>query len=121
ETRSAALLNLKPGGTMAGNSPSDVDSAWTELDSTYRNVRNGVAAFSSEASLLGAQLIQDATTRMEHMKMIRAEADDVLAFARKNRAAAARAFDFINARRNELRLIQQDKAKAAVAVLSKLL
>jgi hypothetical protein len=106
---------------MAGNSPNDVDTAWDDLESAYRSVRKAVDAFSAEAGLIGAQLIQDVPTRMEYMRMIRAEADDVLAFARKNRASAAKAFEFINARRDELRLIQQDKARAAVAVLSKLL
>ena len=94
---------------MAGNSPNDVDTAWNDLDSAYRNVRTTVGAFSAEAGLVGAQLIQDVPTRMEYMRMIRAEADDVLAIARQNRASAARAFDYVNARRNELRLIQQDK------------
>ncbi len=106
---------------MGGPSPGSVDTAWTELDSIYRTVRKGVDGFSSEATLIGAQMIQDVTTRMEYMRMIRAEADEVLAWARQNRASAAKAFEFISQRRDELRLIQQDKAKASVAVLSKLL
>lgn len=106
---------------MGGPSPGNVDSAWTDLESIYRTVRKGVDGFSSEATLIGAQMIQDVTTRMEYMRMIRAEADDVLAWARQNRAAASKAFDFISQRRDEMRLIQQDKARASIAVLSKLL
>ena len=106
---------------MGGPSLSNVDSAWADLEGTYRNVRKAVDGFSAQAALIGMQMIQDVPTRMEYMRMIRAEADEVLTLARQSRASAAKAFDFINARRDELRLIQQDKAKAAVAVLSKLL
>jgi len=66
-------------------------------------------------------MIQEVSTRMEYMRMIRAEADDVLAWARQNRSAASKAFEFISQRRDELRLIQQDKARASIAILSKLL
>jgi len=106
---------------MGGPSLGDVDSAWTDLESVYRTVRKGVDAFSAEATLIGAQMIQDVATRTEYMKMIRAEADDVLTWARQNRGAAAKAFDFINKRRDEMRLIQQNNARASIAVISKLL
>ncbi|MBL8352021.1 MAG: hypothetical protein JNL87_17130 [Burkholderiaceae bacterium] len=99
----------------------DVELAWAELDRAYDSTRLAVNSFAAEAALVGTQLIQDVPTRLEYMKLIRAEADDVLAWARCNRGMAARAFDYIAGRRNELRLIQQDKARATVAVLSKLL
>jgi hypothetical protein len=106
---------------MAGSSVHDVDSAWNSLESVYQDARKCVDAFASEAALVGAQLIKDVPTRMEYMKMIRAEADDALARARASRSEAGAVFDQINKRRNELRLIQQDRAGAAVSVLSKLI
>jgi hypothetical protein len=99
----------------------DVDIAWNNLESAYRDAKKAVTAFSAEAGLIGAQLIQDVPTRMEYMKLIRAEADAALAGARSGRTTAMQAWDYINGRRDELRLIQQDKAKATVNMLSKLI
>lgn len=75
-------------------------------------VRAGVDGFVAEAGIIGLQMIQDVSTRVEYMKMIRAEADEMLAAARRNRAAIQNIFNRIYERRNELRLVAQDKAKA---------
>ena len=99
----------------------DVMQAWSSYEQYYNSVKSQVTGFTSTASLIGTQMILDVPTRMEYMKMIRAEADDMLAEARANRRTAKAVFDRIYERRNELRLIAQDKAKASVAVLSKLL
>jgi hypothetical protein len=106
---------------MANQSMNDALAAWSQFESQYRMVRDGVDGFIAEASIIGLQMIQDVPTRTEYMKMIRAEADEMLAAARKNRSAIRDIFNRIYERRKELRLIAQDKAKATVAVLSKLM
>lgn len=99
----------------------DVMQAWQSYEQYYNRVKTEVAGFSSTASLVGTQMILDVPTRLEYMRMIRAEADDMLAEARANRRTAKLVFDRIFDRRNELRLIAQDRATASVKVLSKLL
>ncbi len=106
---------------MSGNVSLTVTRAWQEYEHQYQPVRNASLTFVATAGLVGAQMIQDVPTRLEYMRMIRAEADDILAQARRNPARARELFDKINARRDQLRLIAQDRAKAATAVLSKLL
>lgn len=106
---------------MASHSKNDAVAVWSIFESEYRTIRNASDGFLAEASLIGIQMIQDAPTRIEYMKMIRAEADDMLAIARKNRAVSQEIFDHMHKRRNELRLIAQNKAKTSVAVLSMLM
>lgn len=106
---------------MANNSMNDAVTAWTQFESQYRLVRDGINGFIADATIIGLQMIQDVPTRIEYMKMIRAEADDMLQAARKNRGTLKNTFDRIYNRRNELRLIAQNKAKASVTVLSKLM
>lgn len=106
---------------MASGSQAIVLKAWTELESDYQSVRSAAKGFIADATLIGTQMIQDVATRVEYMRMIRAEADQMLAYARTNRAAARLVFDRIFARRNELRLIAQGNAGAAINILSKLI
>ena len=53
--------------------------------------------------------------------MIRAEADDMLAYARKDKNAVRLLFDRIYKRRNEMRMIQQAKTTVTTNILSKLM
>lgn len=106
---------------MAKDSVNDALAAWKDFESFYRTVRFGIDSFVATATVVGLNIIQDVPTRIEYMKMIRAEADDMLAAARKNKTQARQIFDRISKRRNELRLISQDKAKASTAILSKLI
>jgi hypothetical protein len=94
---------------------------WQQTELSYQPLRERVRSFISTASLVGTQMIQDVPTRIEYMRMIRAEANHVLEMARTAPEQVKILFDHISARRNELRLIAQDKAKASIKVLSKLL
>ena len=96
-------------------------SAWQVFEENYRPVKEVVDGFVGDATLIGIQLIQDVPTRVEYMKMIRSEANDMLAMARKHRVAARIIFDRIYDRRNELRLVAQNRAQATVNILSKLM
>lgn len=106
---------------MAHHSNNEALTAWTAFEAEYFKVRKATEALMAEAALVGSHVILDIPTRMEYMRMIRAEADHMLAVARENRSAIKEIFDHIYDRRNELRLIAQDRAKASVAILSKLL
>ncbi|MCK7614591.1 hypothetical protein [Roseibium sediminicola] len=96
-------------------------NAWSELEGVYKTVQTQVNGFMSEASICGVNLIRDVPTRIEYMTMIRAEADAMLEQARANKKAAKEIFDRIFERRNELRLIQQNKATATTNIISKLI
>ena len=72
------------GALMAEETNNSVIAKWREFENDYQMVYSAVQAFVTEASLIGANMIIDIPTRLEYMKMIRAEADDMLAFARKN-------------------------------------
>lgn len=106
---------------MTNQSKNGALVAWSDFESDYLTIRKGIDGLIAEATIVGVQLIQDVPTRIEYMSMIRAEADVMLAHARKNNANIREIYNRVYARRNELRLISQNKAKAAVAVLSKLL
>lgn len=95
-------------------------TAWLRFDEQYRPLREATGEFAAEAALIGASVIADVPTRLEYMRMIRAEADATLAQARENPSAVRLLFDRIYDRRKEMRLIQQGKAGVATAVLSKL-
>ncbi|WP_422376812.1 hypothetical protein [Roseibium sp.] len=95
--------------------------AWSELEGTYRTVQTQVSGFVSEAGIIGANLIRDVPTRIEYMRMIRAEADTVLEQACANKSAAKEFFDYIFERRIALRNAQQDRATATTNIISKLL
>ena len=106
---------------MANDSVSHVLGAWQNYERSYNMIRSEVTAFSSQAALIGGNMILDVPTRIEYMGMIRAEADEMLAYARRNRSAVRLVFDRISARRDELRLLAQNDANAPTRVLSRLM
>ena len=82
------------------DSLNDALHAWRSHEAQYEKVRAAVDAFASDAALIGVQMIQDVPTRVEYMRMIRAEADDMLAYARANRETVRLVFDRIYERRS---------------------
>jgi hypothetical protein len=105
---------------MSSSDEAQALTAWRRFEEQYRPLRAATDEFAGEAALIGSSMLLDIPTRLEYMRMIRAEADATLVQARQNPSAVRLLFDRIYERRQEMRLIQQGKAKAATAVLSKL-
>lgn len=105
---------------MSSTGESQALTAWWRFEEEYRQLRGATDEFAAEAAVIGSNMLIDIPTRMEYMRMIRAEADATLAQARQHPSAVRLLFDRIYDRRKEMRLIQQGKAKAATAILSKL-